>query len=759
MDTLRQQLTAYYSRWRYDQWDKLPADALAVRREIVAAMDAYAAAHPDEHPSLLKARLHEEIAERFVPVLFPHSPFFFEMGVRLAENWGTPYPTDRIVGAWLLQRQQHIAQAHPAWANVQALNRGEGAPVGVWNVWSWFDLDHHSLGYTRVLAVGINGLLAEIAARRAAPCDAEQAANLEAMARGCRALLRIAARFGAAARARQAQATDAQSRRFLAMIAEAATHVPAEPPRTFYEGLAMCWFLREATASLEAIGISVVGHLDRLLYPLYAADLAAGRLTEADAADLLARWMLPTDIKFHVEDSSWPETSTCLELGGCDRDGTPVWNDLTRLFIATHQRHRLMNPKLNCRISADAPHDYLQMISETILAGHNHFALINDDVLIPSFQRAGKSLEEARLYVNGGCQESIVEGVEHSAGAYYYFCLPRVLDLSLRPPDALPPAMPDEARRAIPPVLPDAETFDELYANFMASLCRTIGTGAAWLTAVGREQPRIHPCPLFSTTLSGCIEQGRDYTAGGAKYNPSGIALVGLGTTIDALYAMRRAVYEERWLTMPALRACLARNWAGDEALRARLQRLPRFGHGHPEVDALAARFARELATYIRTLPSERGGYFQTSFFVYYAFQWFADTVRALPDGRHAGDLLSQGIAPGRDGLPPVLPDIFHSLSRIDFVDFPSNAVLDVLLPTGAAMPPDALVAAIRTFARLGGPTLQANCLSPDTLRAAQRTPEHFRDLTVRICGLSAHFVSLDKTMQDEIIDRAVSAI
>jgi len=754
MDQLRRELEAYYNQWRGARWTQLTAEDLAVRREILAAMDVYAAGHPDEHPSLLKSRLHEEMVERFVPVIFPHSPFFFEMGLRFAENWGNPGPPEMVVGSWLQHRRNHIALGKPEWQCIRAFTVFADSKLPMWNVWSGFDVDHHCIGYTTIFRGGVNGRLAAIAARQLEPCTVDEAANLEAMARSCRALLRVASRFREHARQMRTSETDPQVCRFLDMIIEAAGRVPAEPPRSFYEGLAMLWFLRETTATLDAIGISVIGHLDRLLYPLYAADIDAGRLTESEALDLLSRWMLPTDIKFHVADGAWPETSTCMELGGCNETGQPIWNDVTRLVITTHHQLRLLNPKPNCRYGSNSPKAYLDLISSTMLAGHNHFALLNDDVLIPTFVKAGKTLAEARLYVNGGCQEPMAEGVEHTAGAYFYYCLTRILDLGLQPPTTLPEELTREARAAIPPPLPDASTFEELYSAFRDSVLRTLHTGTEWAITVGREQWQIHPCPLLSATLEGCIANGRDYTRGGAKYNPSGVALIGLGTTIDSLYAIKCAVYDEGWLTLSDLRAALTSNWEGFEALRLRLRRLPKFGQGHLELDELAARFSRELAAAIRTFPNERGGNFQASFFVYYAFDWFAKSVRATPDGRWAGDLLSQGIGPART-TPATLSEICETLGRIDFLDHPGNAVLDAQLPAGR-ISTEALTASLRTFAQLGGPTIQINCVSVDQLRDAQRHPERHRDLTVRICGLSAYFVNLTPNIQDEIISRSL---
>ena len=171
----------------------------------------------------------------------------------------------------------------------------------------------------------------------------------------------------------------------------------------------------------------------------------------------------------------------------------------------------------------------------------------------------------------------------------------------------------------------------------------------------------------------------------------------------------------------------------------------------------MAAGFAREIAGFIRSLPNERGANFQANFFVYYAFRNMA--VDATPDGRHAGDPISQGVAPHREGAPAGVTDVLRSLSRIDFRDFPGNAVLDLQLPAGDSLPPAAVSALIRSFARVGGPTLQLNCVSAEILRDAQQHPERHASLVVRISGLSAAFVQLNKSVQDEIISRAVVGV
>lgn len=759
IDPLNQELAAYYRTLAWSPMQTgmdVPEGLRKASQAIWDTMDRYAAAHPDDPPCSLKARLHEEIADQFQPVLFRHTPFFWEMGLRPAQNWGTP--THRSAASWMRQRRHGRCQATEAFQRCLYFSQFE--PKRQWTLWyAWdvFDIDHHSLGSTELLRTGMNGTLRRIDERLTRPASADQLGFLRAARRSVLALLKIAGKFAERARQMLDAETDPQARAFLSSIADAATRIPAEPPRTFYEGLAMLWFMREATATLESIGISVLGHPDRQLIDLYRADLAAGRLDEAQAADLLARWMVPTDIKFQTDNNSWPETSTCMELGGCDENGCEVFNELTRLILRTHQDLGLMSPKPNCRISSSSPSEYLDLISRSILDGHNVFALLNDDVLIPACVRSGKSLREARLYVNGGCQETIVEGVEHSAGAYYYFNMARVLDLCLLPVEPRAPELirSDLDRRAPTPVTHAAD-FEAFYGHFRDALTRMIAAGAEWRAEAGALYRDIQPCPLFSTTLNGCIENARDYTAGGAKYNPACLALVGLATVVDSLLSIRRAVFDEHWLTLDQLRAALAADWRGHEALRSRLAALPKFGHADTEADAIATRLSDDLARCVATLRNERGGPYQASFFVYYAFRDMGQRTRATADGRYAGEVLSQGCSPSRVRPPDTLTAAIRSLQAIDFTLFPGNSVLDVQLPITREMQPSALSAVIRTFAQLGGPTLQPTCIRIEELKDAQAHPERHGDLTVRICGLSARFVALTPDVQNEIIGRAL---
>ncbi len=749
LEPVRHEMQRYYEAITiYDK--KVDANTIFLERNRAIVEEfKIRAQREEEDPHLLKALLQETIADLFEPVIFPCCPFFFEMGVRIAECWGTPKSPELHPASFLHHTHHQAYTRTKAWQQIAALQNHSENAAKLWILWDIFDCDHHCLNYTRLLKSGVNAVLGDIETRMQDPTLTEtQRCFLEAARRSNLALLKCATKFAqTAASAMESGADhDEQSLRSLRMIADAARRIPAEPPRTFYEGLAAMLFLREAVASLEAIGISVLGRPDVLLHDLYQADLAAGRLDQDEARSLIAIWMVHTDIKFHVHNHGWPETSTCLELGGCDVEGHPVFNNVTRLFIEEHERHGLINPKLNCRYGRTSPDEYLQLMGATIERGHNNFAFLNDDVLIPANIKGGKTERHARNYVNGGCQETMCEGVEHSAGAFYYFNMARYLDFFLQgSPQDLPFAFEQADGRF--------KTFEDLYESFLSSLKYAIHYGGELARSLAVDFWKYHPGPLFSSAIKGCVDRAKDYTCGGALYNPATVAMVGFASVADSLFAIRQSIFKAPFLSWPALMKALARNWEDDETLRQRMMALPKFGHGHEEADAFAARLAADLAAIICAMQNERGGFYQPSFFVYYMFVIMGQHVRATPDGRRNGDMLSQGTSPARLRTPENISAILQGIRHVDYTQYPANAVLDLNL--GKDLAAGEIVAPLlRAFAQYGGATLQLNCVDQQQLRDAQVHPDAHRDLTVRISGLSARFVCLHKELQDEIIAR-----
>ena len=745
-----------YSRSMDAPWTN--ADFTRVSGKIREALNKTERDMPQMPAVLLKSRLHTLIAEHFEPKIFPHSPFFFEMGLKGSRNWGAG--ADLPGGLFDRKfREQEQSDADVAYANrgLDAFRIRIDGSLAVFRTTNRYciDIDHHTMGYTVLMERGLHGILEDIRIKRTkSDNDFLKAAEESALA-----VLKIAEKFADCAETMLTDCADEEVRGNLCAIASAARRVPAEPPRSFYEGLAMLLFVRETAGTMEGVGISSLGHIDRLLGGLYQADLAAGRITEAEARRLLGLFMIPTDIRWDVEHNSWPETSTCIQLGGCDADGNPLYNDVTRLAIEVHEELHLLNPKLNCRYSLASPKEYLMQIAGCQLRGHNNFALLCDDVIFKQLKNAGASEEDARLYVNGGCQETMLEGKGHSSGANVYLLLPRLLDLSLNPASVPTDGYTTEAQAVIPEVIRNAATFEEFYSRFMANSEKLMRFFFGNMAEVGRHHRNINPCPFYSMTQDGCIENGADYTAGGAKYNFTTVNACGLATVSDSLYVIRELVYERGELTLAELAEILASDWKGAEKLRKRCIDLPKFGHNHAEADALCRRYLADLNRIVASIDNERGGKYILSQFVYYLYHTFAEHVRATPDGRKNGEFLSQGIAAGRLQRASSAVEMAASARTVDFSLQGGNAVLDLQMPVARGLTPELLSGFILGAGKSGCPTMQINIVSPEQLRDARTNPELHRDLIVRICGLSALFVELKPEVQEEIISRNMYSV
>lgn len=704
-----------------------------------------------------KSKWHSLIAEHFEPVLFKDCPFFFEIGIKDGWTWAGGKAPIKI-----RQKEKFMegpyGKAFTDFDYLRAQIRGDWRmnPALYRVPHPGFDEDHNSIGYTKLFKIGVSGLMDEVKQSKTNfSADSDEYSYLCSMEESLMAVLKIAEKFAKAAKEAIPQCENETQVKYMTMAAQAAENIPKNPPQSFYEGLCMIWFMREVTGSLEGVGISVYGQMDLLLADLYENDIKNGVITKDDARELIRLWLLPTHIKFQCVECPWPESSSCITLGGCDSEGNRVFNDITRMIIEVHHEMKLVAPKLNVRYSKNSTDEYLDLISQKIIAGHNSFALSCDDVVIPGLEKCGYELKDARNYLNGGCQETMVEGVGHTAGTWIYVLLPAILDLSINTSEAASKADSDFAKAALPEVIDDATNFEEFYTRFAENAKNALQKTAEQQLLMGKEQKNLNPCPLFSSLHEGCIENGKDYTEGGAKYNISTVCLCGIATLADSLYAIKAMVYDQKRFTLKEFADILLNNWEGNEELRQECIRLPKYGHGIDDVDTIAKRFIADIDECICKIKNERGGYSITSMFTYYLFKSFSAYIRATADGRKDGDYLSQGIAPSRLQKCNSLTESFETVKTVEYSALSGINVLDV------AFAPDVdykrLTAFIRAAAQCGCSNLQPNCLSYEELKDAKINPDKHRDLIVRVSGLSVYFVNLEESIQDEIICRNFS--
>jgi formate C-acetyltransferase len=745
LDALRAELKAYYATRSYRI-----LGGRNYRSPLYDTLDAYAAARPDLSVVQLKAAQYEIIADAFQPVLFRNSPFYSEMGVKVAEYDGVP---GLGAGGWLFQRNAHLFRdAHPAdYDQYLAADR-----AGIHLAFGpYADYDHHCFPYSNVLRQGLAGLYAKAAAERQRCTTREETEFIECALRGLLAVKHIAEKFAAAAAAALERETDPTARSFLGQIAATAGAVPWRPPETFYEALCALWFLHEVCASIEGVGMSVVGHFDRLTGDYYRRDLDAGRLTPDEAYDLICRFMTYTDCKF---DPTMPvdqcfnrqEQGEVLILGGCNEAGEAVCNEVTFLVLRAHHEQKMLYPKIHCRITRNTRQDLLDAVNRDFLSGRNVIAFLNDEGLIPAQQKAGKRLEDARGYVAGGCWEIMIEGREHSAGANCYVNLARIMDLSVR-------ACPDvEAKTGIAfDRLDGAADFVAVYRIALGNVIRAIRQMCTTMGRDGRVWPQVSPAPFFSACLSDCLENRKDYTAGGGRYNPHGLPLGAFANFVDSLLAIRALCFEEQHCPLGELLTAVRADWQGHETLRAKVLTAPHFGDGEPASGALARRVLDDIQQNTRDLRNERGGPFQLGLYNYRDVIDWAKVTGATPDGRRSGDYLTQGLTPSRLHRASEITTALRSGAALDLTCCPANSLMTVSLPLGG-LNLEVLGQLQRAFAASGLGMLQMNCVDRAQLLDARAHPEWHPDLIVRLYGYSARFVTLTPEMQDEFLSRAL---
>lgn len=744
--SLQSELKAYYYAHSYE---KLKDRAFL--KPLFLRLDQYADSHPQATAAELKTVQYEMIAEEFKPVLFRNSPFYSEMGMKVAEYDGVP---DLGAGGWLFLRNRHLFQDR----NPKELEQygAGGNRLGIQLSYGpYVDYDHHCFPYTNVMENGLEFFY------RSAESELKNARNpgetdfLKSAMKGLLAVKKIAGKFAEAARERLKTAEDDEERRNMERIAVTASEVPWRKPETFYEGLCTIWFLHEVCASIEGIGMSVIGHLDRLLGNLYERDLENGRMTAGEAYELVCRFLAYIDCKYDsfvpVERSfNRQEQGDVIVLGGCDRMGNAVCNDVTFLILKAHHELKLIYPKIHCRIMRNSPQALLEAVNRDFLSGRNVISFLNDEVLIPAQVRAGKSAEDARLYVAGGCWEIIDEGLEHSAGANNYFNLARVMDLSIHDSGEVEKLTGDSFRKINP-----EGTFEDVYGTVMDNVIRTIRRRCRMIGTNGRIWPEVSPAPFFSACLSDCLKNHKDYTAGGGRYNPHGLPLAGFAVFVDSLQAIRTLCFEEKLCSPAELLAAVRADWAGYEELRLKALSAPRFGENSPASNELARRILDEIYERTRDLKNERGGPFQLGIYNYRDIVEWAPLTSATPDGRRKGDFLTQGLTPSRTARSAEITSVFNSCSALDLTEFPANSLLTLSIAMNG-IGNEILCALERSFAASGAGMLQLNCIDKARLEDARIHPENHGELIVRLYGYSARFVMLTPKMQEEFISRQV---
>jgi trans-4-hydroxy-L-proline dehydratase len=607
----------------------------------------------------------------------------------------------------------------------------------------------------------------EIAAALAAldfrrdPTALERSEQLQAMDIACQATIRFAERHAALALERAHRTPEARRRRELERIAAVCRRVPAHAPRDLWEAIQTYWFVHLGTI-IELNGWDAMnpGRLDQHLLPFYEAGLRDGTLDRDGARELLqCLWIkfnnhpAPPKVGVTAEESGTYNDFTNINLGGLRRDGSDGVNDLSFLMLEVIEELHLLQPGSNVQVSSRTSDRFLRRACEVIRRGYGYPSVFNADMVVAEQVRAGKHVEDARDGGTSGCIETGCFGKE----AYLltgYLSLPKVLELALH--DGVDP-LSGETVGVATNTGGEFADFDALYRAFEAQLDYLVDLKVGVNQAIERLVARTVPAPFLSCLISDCIPSGRDYYDGGPRYNTTYIQCCGIGTVTDSLSSLRTHVFESGRQTLREVRSALAADFRGHEALRARFAtRTPRFGNDDDAADELMRRVFASLVRSIDGRPNTRGGTYHLNMLSTTCHVYFGSKLGASADGRRAGAPISDGTSPshGADRRGPTA--VCRSLAKMDQVMTGGTLLNQRFLPQVLAGEAGLtqLANLIRGYFRLGGHHIQFNVVDDEALRDAQRRPEAYRDLLVRVAGYSDYFVDLARDLQEEIIAR-----
>ncbi|NMB71347.1 MAG: glycyl radical protein [Bacteroidales bacterium] len=589
----------------------------------------------------------------------------------------------------------------------------------------------------------------------------EKREELTAMEIAARALISYANRYAVLLDEKAEAETNQERKKELLEMAQICRNVPAYAPRTFHEALQYYWFVHVGVISeVNPWDSFNPGRLDQHLWPFYRKGLEDGTLTEERARELLqAFWVkfnnhpAPPKIGVTALESNTYTDFALINLGGVKADGSDAVNELTYLILDVIEEMRLLQPSSMVQVSKKNPDAFLHRALKIVKTGFGQPSIFNTDAIVQELLRQGKSLEDSRNGGASGCVEAGAFGKE----AYIltgYFNLPKILEITLN--NGVDPRT--GKKIGLETGNPSGFTsFDDLLKAYQQQLRHFIDIKIAGNNLIERLFAKNIPTPFLSLFIDDCIAKGKDYINGGPRYNTSYIQGVGLGSITDSLTALKYHVFDKKDVSIQLMLEALRVNFAGFEDLHHKLvYETPKYGNDDDYADEQARIVFNMFFEAVDGRPTARGATFRINMLPTTSHVYFGSVIGALPDGRKAGIPLSEGISPvqGADTHGPTA--VLKSAAKIDHLKTGGTLLNQKFSPDffrdETAI--QKLGSLVRSYFRLDGHHIQYNVVSAETLRDAQKHPEKYRDLIVRVAGYSDYFNDLGEDLQNEIIRR-----
>jgi formate C-acetyltransferase len=638
--------------------------------------------------------------------------------------------------------------------------------------WKQATISHTIPDFPKILRLGTSGMIEEI--RREldrAGNDEEKAATLQAMILTLEGLTAYSKNLAAQASRDAEAAADPGRAEELRHLADICTRVVENPARSLDEALNAIW-ITWVGLHMESMNAGLsLGRLDQWLQPYFLADMEKIPSEEErrkyirQAIELIGHFYMrctdhfpltPDVANFYFGGSS---SNQVITLGGVTPDGEDAVNDMTYIFLKVTEMLSIRDPNMNARYNPGKNSDtYLKRLCEVNRITAATPAMHNDDAMIAAMTPMGYDIRDIRNWSATGCVEPTLSCKHIGHTNMQMMNMVAALEMALN--NGTHPLTDWKLGPETGNVeLDDFKTFDQFFDAFTSQFKFLIDRSIEYNHMLAEAHQYIRPTPLLSSLIEGCIDKGRDVTKGGAVYNSSGTAIVGLADVTDSMMVIKKLVYDEKKVTFPELKRAVAANFEKDPALLAMARKkVPLFGSGSDEAVAMANRITGWSHDYYGGIPHYRGGKYTTGFWTMSQHVAFGTLSGALPSGRQKGKPFTPGLTPQSFASNSLL-DNMRDVARLDPVNLNNNIAFNVKVVPSASDSHEKTVndmfSYVKTYFGLGGMQMQMNVVTSAMLQDAMAHPENYRNLIVRISGYNAYFVTLNRDRQRELIERA----
>ncbi len=644
----------------------------------------------------------------------------------------------------------------------------DGARVFQTNLYHYAGVGHLAIDYPRLMTLGFGGIRKEAEEKFSTEKDPAKREFYKAVIIMYEAVSKYVIRYADLAEEKAAVEKNPGRKAELTRLSEVCRAIAEDAPKGFCEALQL-FQIATSLIVVEGNGHSIsYGRMDQWLYPFYENDIKNGAITKEFALELLEVIYVKLNNPTKLKDRGSMALRNgrgfggeSLTIGGTDTEGKDATNDLTMLMLEASAHTRMMNPWVCVRIHENTPHELLCKAVECIRAGYGHPKLFNDGPAVKAMLRKGMSLEEARDYCVVGCVEIDLPGREYGWHDAAYVNTAKMMELVINGGKCL-----DSDDRIGPDTgsLDSFNSFDEVLESFKAQVNYWADRMCASLSVIEKGHQSLKPLPFVSAFFPDCMEKGIDLNAGGARYNGIGPQASGIATCADSLSAIKQLVFEEKVCTGAEFLKALKNNYEGYEWLYALTNstKVHHYGNDDDYADDL---FRFVFETYCKSLEGRetvrKGGHYHPGVYSVNANVAMGVNTNATPDGRKKGEAISENMGPvhnstgSHDIAGPTA--LANSVAKADHSLATNGTLMNMRFPQDAVSGQrgrDNLMYFIREYMAKGPMHIQFNIMSAETMRQAQKHPEDYKDMLVRVAGYSAYFVELGTRLQTDLIQR-----